>query len=75
MEYFFLLVLEYEINGGWMRSRFILPNAAACQVAIRANEDLATSLNANLYCIETDVPSTIIERNTSPRPRLRPTDF
>ena len=75
MEYFFLLVLEYEINGGWMRSRFILPNSASCQQAIRANEDLATSLNANLYCIETDVPSTITELNTSPRPKLRPTDF
>lgn len=75
MEYFFVLILEYEINGGWMRSRFILPNSASCQQAIRANEDLATSLNANLYCVQTDVPSKIIDRSTSPRPKLRPTDF
>ena len=75
MEYFFFLILEYEINQGLMRSRFILPNSASCQRAIRANEDLATSLNANLYCVQTDVPSRIIDRNTSPRPKLRPTDF
>ena len=75
MEYFFFLILEYEIDQGIMRSRFILPNAASCDLAIRANEDLATSLNANLYCVQTDVPSRIIDRSTSPRPKLRPTDF
>ena len=66
MEYFFLFILEYQINGDWMRSRLILPNSAACQMAIRDNERLADSINANLYCEDTKIPSKSI------RPRLRP---
>ena len=66
MEYFFLLVLEYEIRGQTMTSRWILPSSEACQVAIRENEGLATYLNANLYCQKTDVLSKSI------RPKLRP---
>lgn len=66
MEYFFLLIFEYQINGDWMRSRLILPNSAACQMAIRDNERLADALNANLYCEDTKIPSKSI------RPRLRP---
>ena len=67
MEYFFLFILEYQINGDWMRSKLILPSSDACQVAIRDNERLAESLNANLYCQNTKIPS------KSLRPRLRPT--
>lgn len=66
MEYFFFLILEYEINGGWMRSRLILPSSRACQIAIRENEQLSTYLNANLYCVNTNVLSKSI------KPKLRP---
>jgi hypothetical protein len=66
MEYFFFLILEYEINGGWMRSRLILPSSRACQIAIRENEQLADYLNANLYCVDTKVMSKSI------KPKLRP---
>ena len=66
MEYFFLLVLEYEIRGRTMTSRWILPSSEACQVAIRENEGLSTYLGANLHCVKTDVLSKSI------RPKLRP---
>ena len=66
MEWFFYLVLEYEMRGQIITSRLVVPSSDACQVAIRINEPLADFVNGNMYCMNTGVLSQSVKPKTRP---------
>ncbi len=66
MQFFYIFMLTYTLNGYPVESRLYLQNSEQCQVAIRANERLVQILGADAYCINTGILSKSI------RPRLRP---
>ena len=53
MEFFYIFMIEYTLRGHLMQRTFLLENSEQCQMAIRGNEELATALDANMYCINT----------------------
>ena len=66
MQFFHIFMLAYTLNGYPVESRLYLGSREQCQVAIRANEQLAEILGADAFCVNTGILSESI------RPRLRP---
>lgn len=66
METFYVLLFSYTLKGYPVERTLLLESSAQCNTAIRANEDVATMLGADLFCIDTGRISKSI------RPRLRP---
>jgi hypothetical protein len=71
MTFFTLLYIEYTLRGIDIKTYLILPDAEACQIAIRDNEDMYKYFYADgdvdMYCIRTNTLSRSI------KPVLRPT--
>ena len=71
MEYFFALYVEYAIQGRDIQTVILLPSSKACQIAIRANENMPEYFNAdgdvNMWCLETGVMSRSIKPVTRER--------
>ena len=66
METFYVLLFSYTLQGYPVERTVLLESAAQCNTAIRANEEVAAMLGADLFCIDTGRISKSI------RPRLRP---
>jgi hypothetical protein len=66
METFYILLFSYSIQGHPIERTLLLENSEQCQIAIRANEPIATAMGIDLYCIDTGRISKSI------RPKLRP---
>ena len=69
MEYFYILLIQYMFAGELIESQIYLESAQQCQVAIRAMEQLSTDMDADLFCVQSDIASGSI------RPKARPDDL
>ncbi len=71
MTFFTLLYIEYTLRGIDIKTYLILPDAEACQIAIRDNADMYKYFYADsdvdMYCVRTNTLS------RSLKPVLRPT--
>ena len=66
MQFFYIFIFSYAIQGHPIERTLLLETSEQCQVAIRANERLVQILGADAYCINTGILSKRI------RPQLRP---
>ena len=53
METFYVLLFSYTLKGYPVERTLLLESSEQCNTAIRANEDVATMLGADLFCIDT----------------------
>lgn len=65
MQYLYILAISYITNDHAYTSHILLESRHACQVAIRAAEELSTAMPADLACIKSDKYKII-------KPKLRP---
>lgn len=68
MQYLYILAISYITNDHAYTSHILLESRHACQVAIRAAEELSTAIPADLACIKSDKYKII-------KPKLRPKDM
>ena len=66
MQFFYIFIFSYAIQGHPIERTLLLETSEQCQVAIRSNEQLAKMLGADLFCVNTGRISKSI------RPQLRP---
>ncbi len=66
MQFFYIFIFSYAIQGHPIERTLLLETSEQCQVAIRSNEQLAEMLGADLFCVKTGRISKSI------RPQLRP---
>jgi len=66
MQFFYIFIFSYAIQGHPIERTLLLETSEQCQVAIRSNEQLAEMLGADLFCVNTGRISQSI------RPQLRP---
>lgn len=66
MTFFYILIIEYVLQGHTLRTPIYFENAQDCSNALRAADALSTQIPADLYCENTGKLSGSI------RPKLRP---
>ena len=66
MKFFTVLVFSYMVNGEQFETRTLTVSETECSDAMTAAMPLAKTLNADMFCRVSDIPS------SSMRPKLRP---